>query len=186
MNLSLMTERLQLMPFSEADVDLALEMWTDPAVVEFICDPLTEDEIHEEMPDWTRRGGNGCLGIWCISDRVTLEKYGDCYLLPMPVDEDDTDWSLVVPGTMPDAAIEVGYFLKPSAWGKGFATEACKRLIRFGFEETSLNEIVATVDDGNVKSRRVLEKAGLSFAGRTRAYGKDSPCFRISRAGLRV
>lgn len=181
MNLVLTSERLLLTPLSETDIDIALEMYTDPAVVKYVCDPMSEDEIRKEMSYVTKRGSNGCIGIWCISDRRTSEKYGDGYLLPMPVDEDDTDWDLLVPDAMPDGDIEVGYFLKRSAWGNGFATEACRRLIKFAFEETSLKEVVATLDEGNQNSRIVLEKAGFSYGGRIRAYGKDGPHFRISR-----
>jgi len=181
MNLVLTSERLLLTPLGETDVDIAIEMFTDPAVVKYVCDVMSEDEIRKDMTNATKRGSNGRIGIWCISDRRTSEKYGDCYLLPMPIDEDDTDWDLVVPDAMPDCDIAVGFFLKRPAWGNGFATEACKRLIRFAFEETSLKEVVASLDEENQNSRNVLEKAGFSYGGRIRAYGKDCPHFRISR-----
>lgn len=181
MNLVLTTERLLITPLSEADVDIAIELWTDPAVVRYVCDPATEDEIREEMAITTKRGGNGCIGIWRISDRMTFEKYGSAYLLPMPADGDDIDWDLLDPAAMPDGDIEIGYFLKPSAWGNGFATEICKRLTRFVFEETLLNELVASVDQGNQKSSKVLEKSGFRHGGTIRAWGKDGPHYRISR-----
>ena len=77
------------------------------------------------MKTWVRRGGDGSIGVWCIKDRQSQAKLGTGALLPMPIEEDDTDWDLVVPGQLPDAEIEIGYFLKPSAWGIGIATEAC-------------------------------------------------------------
>jgi len=100
----------------------------------------------------------------------------------MEADGDDTDWDRVIPGVMPDGDIEVGYFLKQKAWGKGYATEACRRLLRFAFEETPLEEIVATLDDDHEVSKRVLEKSGLSCIGRRVAYGEDCPDWRIGRA----
>ena len=182
MNLDLMTERLRLTPLAHTDVDIAVEMFTDPAVVKYIGGLMSEDEICREMATWTKRGGHGCIGIWCISDLETAEKYGSGFLLPMPVDEDDTDWDLVVPGVMPDCDVEVGYALKRSAWGNGFATEVCRRLLRFAFEETPLQEIVATFEDENESSKNVLKKAGLTYQGRRTAYGEDSPDFRINRS----
>jgi len=181
MKLELHTERLRFTPFVADDLDLALEMWTDPDVVKYICDPMTEAEIRQEMPNSIKRGGNGGIGIWCIADRRTGEKLGDTYLLPLPIDEDDTDFSLVVMGQMPDAEIEIGYFLKRSAWGRGYATEVCKRLLQFAFQELPLNEVVASIDEDNVASKKVLEKSGLIDRGRTRCYGKDSPIYRITR-----
>jgi RimJ/RimL family protein N-acetyltransferase len=84
-------------------------------------------------------------------------------------------------GQMPDADIEVGFFFKPSAWGRGYATEVCKRLLQFAFQELPINEIVASVDDRNIASQKALKKSGLINRGRTRSYGKDSPIYRITR-----
>jgi RimJ/RimL family protein N-acetyltransferase len=181
MNLELHTERLSLRPFADTDLDLALEMWADPEVVKYVGDVMTEKEIRLDMPNATKRGGNGGIGIWSVADRATGEKLGDSYLLPMAIDEDDTDFDLVVMGQMPDADIEVGFFFKPSAWGRGYATEVCKRLLQFAFQELPINEIVASVDDRNIASQKALKKSGLINRGRTRSYGKDSPIYRITR-----
>ncbi|MCH8100067.1 MAG: GNAT family N-acetyltransferase [Proteobacteria bacterium] len=181
MKLELQTERLLLTPFALTDLDLALEMWTDPEVAKYVGGVMTEAEIRQQMSDVTKRGGNGGIGIWCIADRRTGEKLGDSHLLPLPIDEEDTDFSLVVMGQMPDAEIEIGFFFKPSAWGRGYATEVCWRLLQFAFQDVSLNEVVSSVDEDNVASKKVLEKCGLLDRGRTRCYGKDSPIYRITR-----
>jgi ribosomal-protein-alanine N-acetyltransferase len=123
MNLVLHSKRLTLTPFDAADVDLAIEMFTDPDVLKFAGGVVEEDEIRREMSNWTKRGGNGCIGIWCISNRSSGEKFGSVALLPMPVEEDDTDFSLVIPGQIPDGDVEIGYFLKRSAWGKGCSAQ---------------------------------------------------------------
>ena len=183
MKLELHTERLLLTPLVADDIDLALEMYTDPEVLEHTHGVMTEAEIRREMPNFIKRGGNGGIGVWCIKDRDTGEKLGETYLLPLPIDEDHTDFSLIVMGQIPDAEIEIGYFLKRSAWGRGYATEACKRLLRFAFEETTLDEIVASVYEDNAASKKVLEKSGLIFRGRTRCYGKYSPIYSITRNG---
>jgi ribosomal-protein-alanine N-acetyltransferase len=181
MNLKLFTERLLLKPLHPNDVDLCLEMFTDPEVVKYADGLMSESAIKKEMSNWTKRGGNGCIGVWCISDGVSGEKYGSAALLPIPIEEDDTDFDLVVPGTMPDGDIEIGYFLKRSAWGRGLATEACKRVLQFAFEETSLDEVVATIEEENTASRNVLEKAGFKHLGTRRCYGEDGLDYRISR-----
>ena len=181
MKLELHTERLILTPLVADDVDLALEMYTDPEVLKYACGVMTELEIRQEMPDAIKRGGNGGIGTWCISDRRTGEKIGETYLLPLPIDRDHTDFSLVVMGQMPDADIEIGYFLKRSVWGRGYATEVCKRLLQFAFQEVALTEVVASVIEENLASKNVLEKSGLLNRGRMRCYGKDSQIYRITR-----
>ena len=181
MNLELLTARLRLEPLTESDVDLSLEMFTDPEVVEYVCDLMTDDEIRQEMRNWIKRGGNGCIGIWCISDRVSGEKYGSVFLLPIPIEEDDTDYDLIIPGVMPESDIEVGFALKRAAWGMGYATEACRRLLHFAFKESPLDVVVATFEEENLASKNVLKKAGLIDMGRMRSYGQDSPCYRITR-----
>jgi RimJ/RimL family protein N-acetyltransferase len=181
MNLVLYSERLALVPLEVTDVDLTIEMFTDPEVLKFAGGIMNEAAIRRDMSLWTKRGGNGCIGIWCVSDRASGEKLGSAALLPMPVEEKDTDFDLVIPGQMPEGDVEVGYFLKHSAWGRGYATEACKRVLRMAFEESPLTEVVATFDVGNVGSRKVLEKAGFVDRGTMRCYGEDGPNFRITR-----
>ncbi len=179
---TLFSERLTLSPLAVGDVDLAVEMFTDPAVTEFFGGVMNEADIRRDMPVWTKRGGDGCIGIWCISNRETGEKLGTGVLLPIPVDADDTEWERIIPGVMPEGDVEVGYILKQAAWGRGYATEVCRRLLQFAFEETPLQEVVATFEDGHEVSQRVLAKCGLTDRGRRRAYGADQPDWRISRA----
>jgi len=181
MRFELATKRLLLRPLSLVDVDLAMAVFTDPAVVKHVGKLMTPEEISESMATWTKRGGNGCIGIWCVTEKDTGAKIGTGALLPMPIEEEDTNWGMVIEGEMPEGDVEVGYILKQSAWGEGYATEICQRLLQFVFEETSLKETVATFDDGHLKSRHVLEKCGFVDKGRRFCYGEDSVDFRITR-----
>ncbi|MEE9597730.1 MAG: GNAT family N-acetyltransferase [Acidiferrobacterales bacterium] len=181
MNLDLQTERLSLQPLAASDLNLALEVFTDEEIMKYIGNVLTKGEIAEAMEIETKRGGGGCIGVWCISHRTTGEKVGSVFLLPLPIEEDDTDWNLVVENQLPDCDIEIGYILKRPAWGNGYATEAAERLLRFAFEETPLEEIVGVIDPENEASRRVLKKLGLLDEGLRRAYGGQCPGFRITR-----
>jgi RimJ/RimL family protein N-acetyltransferase len=160
---------------------MALETFMDPEVMKFVADVGSEEALAEEMKTAVRRGAGGRIGVWCVLQRETGEKLGTAILLPLPIEEDDTDWSLVQEDRYPDADIEVGYILKRSAWGNGYATEACRRLIQFAFEETELDEIVAVTDPRNAASQKVLRKCGLRDEGLRRAYAEECPAFRISR-----
>lgn len=181
MGLILHTERLTLLPFAEEDVDIAIALFTDPEIQKYTGGIMKAGEVRQDMPKWIRRGGNGGIGVWCVRCRRSGEKLGTGALLPMPIEEDETDWDLLVPGQMPDAEVEIGYYLKKSAWGKGYATEVTRRLLQFAFEQMPLEEVAASFDEGNDASRNVLLKSGFVDFGIRRCYAEDGPDLRITR-----
>ena len=63
---------------------------------------------------------------------------------------------------------DLGYVLGRPHWGQGYATEAIRALVAFGFETVALHRIWATCDIGNVASARVLEKLGMRREGHIR------------------
>ena len=60
---------------------------------------------------------------------------------------------------------EIGYALSQAYWGKGLMTEATKEVIRFGFQQMDLVRIQAKCLTKNIGSRRVMEKAGMTYEG---------------------
>ena len=186
MELELTTKRLILRPLSINDVGLVTEMFTDEQVMTYAGGVVPEEKIKKKMRLYTRRGGDGCVGVWCVCNQITGERLGTVALLPLPTDRDDTDWDLLIEGRLPEGEIEIGYFLKPTAWGTGYATEAVERVLRFVFEDSPLEEVVAVIDHENNSSRRVLEKSGFLNTGIRHAYGEDIPGFRITREQWRA
>ncbi|MDQ3292140.1 MAG: GNAT family N-acetyltransferase [Bacteroidota bacterium] len=61
---------------------------------------------------------------------------------------------------------EVGYWLSEMYWNRGIVTEALKEITDYGFKTLELERIYAAVFDWNVKSAKVLEKAGYQFEGK--------------------
>ena len=182
-DLILETDRLRLTPMMPEDIDVVLRLFTDERVMRYVADVETPETMRAHMTDAVKRGAGGRIGIWCITRKDTGTKIGDCILLPVPIEQDDYDWTDIVPDRYPNGQIEVGYLLIPEAWGQGFATEVCARLLRFAFENTDLEEIVATTDPENAKSQHVLQKCGLVSIGKKRAYAWDDVSwFHISKA----
>ena len=179
--LVLETERLRLRPLSLDDMDLGRAIFFDPDVVKYVCPLSTPESLPGELKTATARGAGGRLGVWCVMDKASGEKLGTGILLPLPLEGEDTDWSQVVEDRYPDAEIEVGYMFKRTAWGKGYATEVCTRLVRFFFEQTELEELVAVTDPENLPSQHVLRKAGLRDRGLRHAYSCEVPGFGITR-----
>ncbi len=63
---------------------------------------------------------------------------------------------------------EIGYFLLPEYWGKGFATELANALIEFGFTRLGLHKISARCNSNNFKSEGIMKKVGMTLEGELR------------------
>ena len=68
---------------------------------------------------------------------------------------------------------EVGFLLDKPFWGKGYATEAARASIQFGFEQFDFPHIIALVHPENLASRRVIAKCGLSYVETIHLWGMD-------------
>jgi RimJ/RimL family protein N-acetyltransferase len=79
---------------------------------------------------------------------------------------------------------ELGYVLARESWGHGYATEAARRLIDFGFDDLGLRRITGICHPDNLASARVLEKSGMHPEGIVRDHRRgewrDSRLFAIS------
>lgn len=64
----------------------------------------------------------------------------------------------------------IGYSLARAHWGRGYATELARGLLRFGFETLGMHRIWAIVEPENAASARVLEKLGMQREGRLRDH----------------
>ena len=180
-SLILSSPRLHLRPLQESDVDLVLELFTDPEVMEYAGGLVRSEKIQTEMASSIRRGADGSIGVWCICKAQTKEPIGTIALLPLPVELEDTDWKLVRMGEMPEGDIEIGYFLRKCEWRQGYGSEAVSCLLEFAFSLSGYKEIVAVIDPRNTASRRVLERVGFVSTGDRRAYRETCPGFQITK-----
>jgi RimJ/RimL family protein N-acetyltransferase len=153
MQIFLETERLVLRRFTNDDVDNLVELDSDPQVMRFINGgrPTPRDEIENEVLPaflgyYERSAG---YGFWAAVERSTGRFVGWFHFRPAE-------------GALP-REVELGYRLRRSAWGKGYATEGSRALIDKGFAELGVQRVVAFTMVVNVASRRVMEKAGLRF-----------------------
>ncbi|WP_193614330.1 GNAT family N-acetyltransferase [Nocardioides lijunqiniae] len=156
----LVTERLRLEPLTHAHTDLLVELDSDPDVLRFVFGrALTREEVVTTwMPRRTRPGADARgLGYW-------VGHAGDEFLGWWCLGLDDED---------PTAA-ELGYRLRRTAWGRGYATEGARALVAHAFGTVGLDRVWATTMVANDGSRRVLEKAGLHHV-RTETPGPDDP-----------
>lgn len=87
---------------------------------------------------------------WAVAERETDKMIGTCGFTRLNTDANSA---------------EIGYVLNPAYWGRGLAPEAVSEVLRFGFSELRLNRIEARYMVGNDRSRRVMEKVGMTFEG---------------------
>jgi [ribosomal protein S5]-alanine N-acetyltransferase len=60
---------------------------------------------------------------------------------------------------------EIGFWLMPEYWGKGYIPEAASQIIKYGFEQMELHRIYAYVETENANSKKVLQKLGFEYEG---------------------
>jgi RimJ/RimL family protein N-acetyltransferase len=163
----LTTERLLLRQRHLDDVAAIIRMNSDPEIMRFVGDGRMSDPVELEKRTRERVGtdfGVG-LGYWSVFPRERPDDYLG-YVVLSPVVE-STD-------------IELSYGIQRNAWGRGFATEASRAGLEFGFRVRGLPEIVALTYPDNLRSQRVVAKLGFTSAGMRRAYGQDLLFYRLA------
>lgn len=142
------TARLRLRPRTLADTDACLAMDREPGVTRHLDGPWGDPAAHRAFIEARTRGPwPPGLGYWAVLDAAGVEAF--------------LGWVLLIPedGTGPE--VEIGWRLRPAAWGRGLATEAARPLLRHGFETLALPRIVAGIAAENTASLRVAAKLGL-------------------------
>lgn len=157
MQVCLETERMVLRRFTEDDVDHLVDLDSDPEVMRFLTGgrPTPREVIQQDiLPSFIRsyEPVTG-LGVFAAIKKESGEFLG---------------WfSFRLKDANKRNEVSLGYRLRRAAWGKGYATEGVRALIRKGFTELDIQRVDATTYQNNLASIRVMEKAGLKFV---RAY----------------
>ncbi|MFI9424790.1 GNAT family N-acetyltransferase [Streptomyces achromogenes] len=142
------TDRLLLRRWRDSDLEPWAAMNADPEVREHLGDLLSRDRsdasVAQYQADFDRRG----YGWWAVEVRGTGEFIGFAGLDPV----DDG---------MPFTGVEIGWRLARSAWGQGYATEAARAVLAYGFDTLGLPEILAVTTSTNHRSQAVMRRIGM-------------------------
>ena len=107
-------------------MSLVIEMFTDEQVMQYAGGTTLKKKIVGEMQMYTRRGGNGCVGVWCICDQTTGASLGSIALLPLPTDKDDTNWGQLIEDQLPASQRDRDWlFFKTVRLGKRLCNRGC-------------------------------------------------------------
>ena len=146
----LSTPRLLLRRWCAADREPFAQLNSDPAVMEHLPALLTRAEsdglIARIEDGFDERG----YGLWALELRATGELVGFA--------------GLEVPSFAAHftPAVEIGWRLARSAWGQGYAAEAAKASLAFGFEQAGIGEIVSFTSTANARSQAVMRRLGMT------------------------
>lgn len=184
MQIYLETERLYLRRFTSDDVDNLVDLDADPAVMRYLTGgkPTPRGQVEQVilpriLGDYDRFPGFGC---WAAVEKATgafvgwfLLRPRDAGAHPGGAGSGEAGSGEASPGDAGSGEAssdgvcaveaELGYRLRRSSWGKGYATEGARALIRKGFTELGVSRIFAQTMAVNRASRRVMEKCGLKL-----------------------
>jgi ribosomal-protein-alanine N-acetyltransferase len=146
----LTTERLLLREWRESDRAPFAAMNADPEVMRLMTRPLDRAEsdafVDRIRAHWDADGH----GLWAVERRDDGSFIGFVGLA------EPTFAAAFTP------AVEIGWRLARPAWGHGFATEAARAALGWGFEVLGLAEIVSFTTVANTRSRAVMERLGMT------------------------
>ena len=165
--ITLETDRLTLRMLRESDFDAYAEMCADPQVMRYIGDgqpllrPMAWRKMAMMIGHWSLRG----YGLWAVEERSSGALVGHIGF-----------WN---PEGWP--GFELGWTLRRSFWGQGYATEGARTALKFAFTQLEQPHIISLIHPENVASIRVAERLGERLFDSTELMGKPVLVYRITR-----
>ena len=144
------TERLLLRRWKESDREPFARMNADPLVMEFLGPLLSREQTVALIEHAENHFDKHGFGPYAVELRETGEFAG---FVGISVPTFQAHFT---------PCVEIGWRLKSESWGRGYATEGARRVVRHAFFEIGLNNLVSFTAEANLRSRRVMEKLGMS------------------------
>lgn len=153
---------------SEAHLAGLSTMNSDPDVMRYITGEAESLEATRAMIGRVQqRWADFGYGWWSLFERETGELIGAAGIHHLGYD--------------PANAHEIGWRLRKDKWGRGFASEAARRITGYAFEDLHAPTLCAVCDPRNSNSSRLMERLGMSYRGEQVWYGKAHSVYEITR-----
>jgi [ribosomal protein S5]-alanine N-acetyltransferase len=150
----LTTERLLLQEIKPGDQQFIFEGLSHPDVIPFYGVTYDSFEATKKQMDWYERDFKAGTAIsWKLVNKNTAEAMGVISVYYFKAAHKKA---------------EIGFWLLPQYWSKGFASEALKEVIHYWKTEKGLHRLEGFVEEGNTASSMLLEKAGFEHEGTMR------------------
>ena len=144
------TDRLILRNWRPSDLEPWIAMNADPQVMEHFPAVQTPADSEATLFANQARITDKGWGLWAVERRGDGAFLGFTGLMQL------RESNPLAPG------VEIGWRFARHAWGSGFASEAARAALAFGFERLALPEIVAFTAEGNVRSQAVMDRVGMA------------------------
>ena len=164
---TLETDRLVLRMLRESDLDAYAEMCADPEVMRYIGDgqplvrPMAWRNLAMMVGHWSLRG----YGLWAAEERSSGVLVGRIGF-----------WN---PEGWP--GFELGWMLRRSFWGRGYATEGARAALQFAFTRLGQPHVISLIHSENTASIRVAERLGERLLDSIQVMGKPALVYRITK-----
>jgi RimJ/RimL family protein N-acetyltransferase len=144
------TDRLVLRHWRTADRAAFAAMNADPRVMEYLPKLLTRDESHAAVARIEKHFAQRGFGFWAIEIAGTAPFIG---FVGLQVPRFEAHFT---------PCVEIGWRLAADQWGRGYASEAARATLAFGFDRLGLEQIVSFTVPANVRSRQVMQRIGMA------------------------
>jgi RimJ/RimL family protein N-acetyltransferase len=165
----LTTERLYTRFLVSDDYNAWAKFFEDKEAIEFFSPIFLDDTFEKTSQTWIERQlaryKEKRYGLQALINKNTHKFIGQCGLMLQEVDG--------------KKELEVGYHIFKKYWGQGFAPEAAKAFLDYGFTNHQSDYIISIIDIRNTKSQRVADKNGLKRGKQTKWMGMDVFIYRI-------
>ena len=145
----LLTERLVLRRWRAEDVDAVAAMNADPIVMEFFPSTMTREESAASVQRSDAAFDDLGFGLWAVEVPGEAPCIG---FVGLAVPRFETAFT---------PCVEIGWRLAAQFWGRGYAPEAARAALSFGFTVAGLDEIISFTTVRNERSQRVMRKIGM-------------------------
>lgn len=147
---TLKTKRLILREWKAADREPFARINADARVMEFLGEPMSRNQSDEVLDRIEAHFLTHGFGL-CAAGLAASGEFIGFIGLAVPAFK-----AAFTP------CVEIGWRLAAEYWGQGLATEGAREIVRYAFENLKLQELVSITAVGNERSRRVMEKLGMT------------------------
>lgn len=159
----LTTKHLLLRKVEQTDAPFVLKALSNDTVTQFmLIRYYTQEEVQVQMDYYAQQYANKTGCYWLMQLHETAESIGVIGFHNV---------------SMLHRKAEIGFWLAPEYWNKGYVTEAGNALLTYCFEQQGFNRIEATVETNNIASIKAIEKLGMQHEGTFRQYEMNNGKF---------